>query len=223
MKIQLACAILVGAAMGLQATPVCSTTGNYAFLESLGPGGCTIGDKTFSDFTYSASLVPDTGLTFTAIDSGPSAIGFLFAVSLSASAGETNTLGVEYTVTGTNIEDAKITLASTATGSGATASDSETICPGHAIIGCASSLPLNAFDNAGEQSKSSDDITFAPVGTLGVLDHVNVVGGGEFASVSLFSDTVSQTSAVPEPGYEGVLAVCMCAVLMFTRPRKKTA
>jgi hypothetical protein len=223
----LACAILLGAAMGLQATPVCPSTGDYATLMTSYESGCTIGDKTFSGFTYSDSAVgaipvPADQLTYTAIDSGPSAIGFLFGVALTAPSGGTNDLGVGYTVTGPDIADAGVTMAGIATGPGASATIGETICPGHVIAGCLSSLPLSTYIIAGGPSKTSDMTTFSPVGTLGVLKDVNVVGGSGFASISLFSDTVSQ-SAVPEPGFYGVLAGGVGAVLVFARRRKKTA
>lgn len=224
----LACAVLLGAAMGLRATPVCPTTGDYATLQAL--GSCTIDDKTFSTFTFSDSAVnavPVTAadLTYTTIDSGPSAIGFLFGVALTATGpGSTNDLGIGYTVTGPNIEDAGVTMAGLAVGAGASATIGETICPGHTIAGCMSSLPLSTYMIAGGPSKNSDHITFSPVGTVGVLKDVNVVapGAGGFASISQFTDTVSQSS-VPEPGFYGVLAGGLGAVLMFARRRKKTA
>lgn len=225
----LACAVLLGAAMGLQATPVCPTTGNYATLQTL--GSCTIGDKTFSDFTYSDSAVgaipvTPSDLTYTAIDSGPSAIGFLFGVALTATGpGSTNDLGVGYTVTGLDITDAMVTMTGLAVGAGSSATIGETICPGHTIAGCSSSLPLSTYDIAGGPSKTSDSVTFGGVNTLGVLKDVNVAapGAGGFASISLFTDTVSQGGTVPEPGFYGVLAGGLGAILMFARRRKKTA
>jgi hypothetical protein len=232
----LACAVLLGAAMSLQATPVCPTTGTYVTLQTTGVtastpfGSCTIGDKTFSNFTYSDSAVgavpvTPSNLTYTVIDSGPSAIGFLFGVALTAPAGGVNDLGVGYTVTGPDITDAAVTMAGLAvpSGSGATASIAETICPGHVVAGCLSSLQLSTYDIAGVAKKGSDMVTFSPVGTLGVLKDVDVVGGSGFASISLFSDTVSQGGSVPEPGFYGVLAGGIGAIVMFARRRKKTA
>jgi hypothetical protein len=226
----LACVTLLGAAMGLQATPVCpSTTAGtpvyYSELQSL--GSCTIGDKTFSDFTYSGSAtgatpVPSSDVTVTTIDNGTSAIGFLFGVSLNASAGQTNDIGIGYTVTGPDITDAAVTMAGLAAGPGAADSIAETICPGSSIAGCTSSLPLSTYNIVGGPSKTTDTVSFAPVGTLGVLKDVAVVGGGGLASISLFTDTVSQT-AIPEPGFYGVLAGGVGAVLMFARRRKKSA
>jgi hypothetical protein len=49
-----------------------------------------------------------------------------------------------------------------------------------------------------------------------------VVGGSGLASISLFTDTVSQ-NPVPEPGFYGLLAGGLGAVVMFARRRKKTA
>jgi hypothetical protein len=228
----LGCAVLLGAAMGLQATPVCPTTGTYATLQAL--GSCTIAVSptdvlTFSGFTYSDSAVgavPVTAanLTYTTMDSSTSAIGFLFGVALTAGPSQVNDLGIGYTVTGSGINDATVTMAGLAVGSGASASIAETICPGSTIAGCLSSLPLSTYTIAGGPTQTSDTTTFAPVGTLGVLKDVDVLGGGGLSSISLFTDTVSQGgSSVPEPGFYGVLAGGMGAVLMFARRRKKAA
>jgi hypothetical protein len=229
----LACAVLLGAAMGLQATPVmpssCSAYTNYAELTALGPtGSCTIGDKTFSDFTYSMSAVgttpvPASQVTVTVMNSGPSAIGFLFGVALTAGAGATNDIGIGYTVTGPDITDATVTMAGLAipAGSGATDTIAETVCPGHVIAGCASSIPLSTYNIAGLPPKTTDTVTFGGVSTLGVLKDIDVFGGSGTASISLFTDTVSQ-GTVPEPGFYGVLAGGLGAILMFGRRRKKT-
>lgn len=214
--------------MGLQATPVCPTTGNYTTLQML--GSCTIADKTFSDFTYSSSAVgatpvPVNELTYTTIDDGNTAIGFQFGVALTASSGQTNDLGIGYTVTGPDITDATVTMAggvvppSNMTGS---ASIAETICPGHTIAGCISSLPLSVYNINGVPPKTTDTVTFKGVDTLGVLKDVDVLGGSGVASISLFTDTVSQGGSVPEPGFYGVLAGGLGAILMFARRRKKT-
>jgi hypothetical protein len=224
----LACAVLLGAAMGLQATPVCPTTGTYATLQSL--GSCTIGDKDFSGFTYSDSAVgavpvAPSDLTYTVMDSGPSAIGFLFGVALTAGPSAVNDLGVGYTVTGSDITDATVTMAGLAIGAGSSATIAETICPGHTVAGCSSSLPLSTYAIGGGPSKMTDTVTFGGVSTLGVLKDVDVLGGPGtgFASISLFTDTVSQGTTAPEPGFYGLLAAGMGAILMFARRRKKTA
>lgn len=220
----LACAFVLGAAMSLQATPVCPTTGDYATLQSL--GSCTIADKTFSGFTYSDSAVgavpvPASALMYTTVDNGTSAIGFLFGVALTAPAGGAQSLGIGYNVTGPDINDANLTMTGlSVVGPGASASIGETICPGHAIAGCMSSLPLSTFLIAGGPSQTSDHADFAPVGTLGVLKGVTVVGGSGLATISNFSETVSE---VPEPGFYGALAGGLGVILMFARRRKKTA
>jgi hypothetical protein len=231
----LACAILFGAAMGLQATPVCPTTGTYQTLQTL--GSCTISDKTFSGFTYSDSAVnavpvTQSNLTYTTIDDGTSAIGFLFGVALTAPAGGVNDLGIGYTVTGPDITDAAVTMAGLALGTGSAATIVEPICPGHAIAGCLSSISLftDTFGGGVPPTKTSDMVTFScgtpakpePCNTLGVLKDVDVVGGSGFASISLFTDTVSQGSSVPEPGFYGLLAGGIGAIIMIARRRKKS-
>jgi hypothetical protein len=243
----LACAVLLGAAMGLLATPVCPTTTptvtvTYAELESL--GSCTIGDKTFSDFTYrmgssGSAPVPASDVTVTTMNEGPSAIGFLFGVDLSAGPGQSNDIGIGYTVNGPDMTDATMTMAggvaplSNITGS---ATIAEIVCPGHVISGCAASLPLSVYNINGIPPNTTNTCDFGmksgvlvcnegtpiAVNTLGVLKDVNVIGGTGSASISLFTDTVSQ-GAVPEPGFYGVLAGGMGAIVMFARRRKKNA
>jgi hypothetical protein len=220
--------VLLLAAFGLQATPVCPTTGTFASLQAL--GSCTIAGETFNTFTYSDSAssgavpVPASALTYTTIDEGPSAIGFLFGIALTAGPDTTNDVGIGYTVLGSDITDAQVTMAGLAVGSGSTASIAETVCPGSPIATCLASLALNTYVfPAPGPTKTSDNITFAPVSTLGVLKDVNVLGGtGGFASISLFSDTVS-LGAVPEPGFYGVLAGGLAGVFLFAKRRKKTA
>jgi hypothetical protein len=232
----LACAVLLGAALGLQATPIqpCSTYTNYAELEATDlTGGCTIGGLTFSDFTYSDSSVNAVGvpvdqLKIANIYSSPSQTGFLFGVALTASGSSSvNDIGLGYNVTGSDITDAAVTMNGFAVGAGSTASIAETICLDHAIAGCSSSVPLYTINIVGGLQKMSDSASFGPVGTIGVLKDVDVVSlGGGFSTISQFSDTVSYGGgggSVPEPGFYGVLAGGMGAILMFARRRKKTA
>jgi hypothetical protein len=228
----LACAVLLGAAMGLQATPVCPTTGNYATLQAL--GSCTIEGVTFSGFTYGsgavgAPAVPADQLNYETIPPAPGSpeIGFSFmGIPLAASAGATNDISIGYDVTGTNITDAAASIASIVapSGSGASATLAETICPGHTIAGCTSSLSISAYNIAGvAMNETPLPVTFAPVGFVGVLKDVDVIGGTGVASLSAFTDTVSLGGgSVPEPGFYGVLGGGMGAIIMFARRRKKT-
>lgn len=223
-----ACAVLLGAAMGLQATPVCpsstpTTSVYYSQLETM--GSCTVGDITFSDFTYGPMSVPASQVTVTTINDGPSAIGFLFGVNLSAAAGSSADIGLGYTVTGSNIDDAGVVMDGLAVGAGSSDTIAETICPGNSIALCVSSLPLSTYNIVNGPSQTSDTVTFKnPVGTVGVLKDINVIAGaGGVASISQFTDVVSQDAPVPEPGFYGVLAGGMGAVLMFARRRKKSA
>jgi hypothetical protein len=230
----LACAVLLGAAMGLQATPVCPTTGSYQTLETL--GSCTISVSptdvvTFSGFMYSdnatnAVPVAASALTYLTIDSGPSDIGFqFFGVPLVASGpNSVNDIGLAYTVTGSDLNDAGVSMTGFGVGTGASAAVAETICfP--SLANCSSSASLSVFKIVGGPSLTSDTTTFTGVGTLGVIKDIDAVaiGPGSMATLSAFSDTVSQGNPVPEPGFYGVLAGGIGAVLMFARRRKKTA
>jgi hypothetical protein len=227
----LACAVLLGAAMGLQATPVlpCSDYTNFGALDP-GPNSlsCTIGDKTFSDFTYSntpmGGAIPVTAsdLKFQVVNNGASAIGFDFvAVPLTATgASQTNDIDLGFTVTGPNIDDAAIgpqPMLGGAVGAGAAATIFEAVCPN--LTNCVS---MSTFNIVNGPSRLTDQVTFAPVGIVSVSKDINVVGSANgFATISSFADTVSQSSPVPEPGFYGVLAGGIGAVLMFARRRKK--
>jgi hypothetical protein len=230
----LACAVLLGAAMGLRATPVqpCSNYANYGALDpNTDTISCTIGDKTFSDFTYSntpmGGAIPVTAsdLKFQVIDNGTSAIGFHFvSVPLTATgASQTNDIDLGFIVTGPNIDDAAIgpppyAMVGGAIGAGAAATIFESVCPN--LKNCVS---MATFNIANGPSQLTDGVTFAPVGIVSVSKDINVVGSANgFATISDFADTVSQGGSVPEPGFYGVLAGGIGAIIMVARRRKKS-
>ena len=80
---------LVAVAKHANAAP-CATSGTFAGLEAA--GACTIGDKTFSDFTYTpseaggATEVPATSFHYTTINNVSNQWGFDFAFALTSGA-----------------------------------------------------------------------------------------------------------------------------------------
>jgi hypothetical protein len=240
------CAVLCGAAFGLQATPVCATSGTYATLIAYNAdGGCTIADKTFSDFTFSptasggATALSSSGadVSYTVEDSpSANAYGFLFAAPLAAGPGQTNDLLISYDVSVTSgpslINDAQSTISGMAdsviSGGFATASIAETVCLGHVIAGCTTSTSLGSdivsTNGTPVTGPATSTANFNPgYQTVGILKDIDLFGGTGYATLSGFSNTVSQTVPdVPEPGFYGVLAGGIGAVLMFARRRKKT-
>ena len=67
----------------------------------------------------------------------------------------------------------------------------------------------------------SDHASFAGVTELGVSKDINVFGGTGFASISTFSNTVNQTSTVPEPRFYGVIAGSLGAIFLVVNFRRK--
>lgn len=231
----LICMLALAATVGLRADTVaaCNTLTNETFAGLLAAGSCTIGDKLYDNFSFVNSAVGAIPVTagavgYTVINNGNVANGFDFGVPLTAGASATNDIHIGYDVTsllGPTITSADLTMTGLAIppGSGATASFAETVCLGHDIAGCLSSQSLTAFIIAGGPSMLSDHASFAGVTELGVSKDINVFGGTSgFASVSAFSNTVDQTSTVPEPRFYGVTAGCLGAMfLVVSRRRKK--
>jgi len=229
----LSCILALAATVGLQASPVpaCDTLANETFAGLLAAGSCSIGDKVYDNFTFLNSAIGGVPVTasavgYTVINTGNAANGFDFGVALTAGAGATNDIHIGYDVTsllGPTITSADLTITGLAIppGSGATASFAETVCPGHDIAGCLSAQSLTAFIIAGGPSQLSDHASFAGVTELGVSKDINVFGGATgFASISAFSNTVDQTSAVPEPRFYGLIAGCLGAIVLIVKRRK---
>src|SRR5438128_1444610 len=97
------------AVAGVANAAPCPATGSYAtLLATNAAGGCTIGDKNFSNFSYAATAtggavpVPAAGVAYTTISPGgaivsPTQWGFFFAgFTLGAAAGQTNDITIDY-------------------------------------------------------------------------------------------------------------------------------
>lgn len=124
----------------------CPSSGTFAALEAL--GSCTIGDKTFSGFTYNptelggATEVPATAFDFTTINGVNNEWGFEFIFPLTAGTNQSNDIALGYTIAVTSgaalidsLEDGPITGSISGTG---TASVGETSClDASTTAGCA--------------------------------------------------------------------------------------
>lgn len=203
----------------------CSTTGTFASLEAA--GSCTIGDKTFSSFTYTpsetggASLVPATGFNYTTINNVSNQWGFDFTFSLAAGSGQTNDIALGYTVAVTS--GAALISSATAgpitgsiTGTGA-AAVGETYCLGASTtVGCpaadlgvlGASIPLAPADSVsvpGENCLLMTGCPFFDVSVLSLTKDLTTSGGTDgTGSLSILVNTVDQT--VPEPASLALLA-----------------
>jgi PEP-CTERM motif len=187
--------------------------GDAASYELLGAGGCTIGDKTFSNFNFSAppigTGIPDANIV---IKPGtdllvPGDIGFTlaidgFAVSSPASpAIEGILLTYMVSAPSATITDAHLSFPTgggSAEGPAGLARVDETLCPvGQACLNAISVLvsPMS--------TTTSDQTSFDPVQTINVskLMQVFALGetGGSSATISGVDQSFTQSSTVPEP------------------------
>lgn len=177
--------------------------GTYQSYVDLGSSGCTIGDKRFYDFL---PLAPEDDLSASdiVVVPLPSAFGFAFGFSLTATSGEQSDVLLAYNIQsgGATIIGASVTQTSVVIGN-AVAHVGETICPGTTYQACGTgALQLTTFDFAGTGSDQlTDSISFPAVSLLGVTKDFNATSLGEtiidFASLTGVTNAVSQ---IPEPG-----------------------
>jgi len=174
---------------------------------------CTIGDLTFSDFSYipSASggaLAPDaSGVSVTPITTGE--IGLEFNAAWLVIDGQTIDAPITYDVTSTSadISDLTLEMVGTATAPGA-ASVAETASNGE-------NLGVTPSDFM--QTK-----TFSPVDALTLRKDIGVSGGalgdGGSAHISYVYNLFSETSTVPEPS---MLLLCGGLLAFLPIARRK--
>jgi len=216
---------------GLAKADLCSVAANFAALETA--GSCTIGDKTYSDFTATfaatggATELTASGITFTTVNNGLVANGFNFEMSLDASTGETNDVQLGYNVSITTpgtmlIASSSLVMDGLGVGTGV-ASIAETDCIGAPIAGCPAgdSVALSTIAS-GVFSAPSDSTSFAGVNELGVSKDVNVFGGGiGFATISGITETVDQVLIpTPEPASIVFFGTMLLGVTALIRKRQ---
>jgi hypothetical protein len=209
------------------ATP-CAPAGTFASLQAA--GSCTIGDKTFSNFSYNssgtggASQVPASSFDYTTINGVSNQWGFDFMFSLTAGANQSNDIALGYSVAVTSgaalidsLEDGPITGSLTGTGF---ASVGETYCLGATTtVGCptgsvgalSASLPSAPEDSVsvpGENCLLGAGCPFFDVSEIALTKDLSTSGGtGGTATLSILVNTVDQTSTVPEPASLALLGV----------------
>jgi hypothetical protein len=234
----LICVIALFVAVSAFAAPVTcpsTTTGTVATFADLlalnGTGGCTIGDKLFTNFIFNATVsgspapVPLTSsqVQINTVNT-PTDIGFQFAFSLAASTMQTNDILLQYVVSTTSgaplITAERLSETGNFSGNGSAVVD-EAVCVGAAWSGasCAGTVrELSTFFNTFGM-KPVDSTTFGAVSTLGIRKDINVSGNvAGFASISGVANSVGQ---VPEPGTYTMLLGGAMVLLSSIKLRRK--
>ncbi len=182
-------------------------------------GGCMIGDKIFSNFSYSitstqggATAIVADGITVNPITTSNDP-GLQFSANWSASSGQVSDSLIGFTVTVADqsalIEDASVTqLGGSVIGTG-TANVGEGICLG---FNCQSiNFTLNTINTTDATLiKLGDHESFSPVGQVRATDSIGVSGNANgSAGVSLFAMQFSeiQQASVPEPAMLTLLSL----------------
>jgi len=191
---------------------LCSSEANFAALEATGTTGCTIGDKTYNDFTFQSSAtggataLTAADVTFIVVNNGLIANGFDFTMSLDAGTTQTNDVLIGFDVSVTPgdselIASSDLSMDGIFLGTGI-ASIAETNCVGAPLAGCPAGDVLSLSTSASSfGAVPADSASFTGVTELGVSKDINVSGGASgFASISGVDETVDQVSiATPEP------------------------
>ncbi len=181
------------------------SSGTLASLISV--GSCTIGNLTFSDFTFNSAsaggtIVPTPSGINVVIDNLPNNPGLMVDVSLTVLSGQSADISIGYLVTASApiIMDSSLSMAGQAMGMGSvTISQTECLnallsngCKG----GTEASLSVGVVPSEGMNDLSASN-TFAAATSVDVLKDINVNGGSSgFATVSAEDQHYSTT---PEP------------------------
>jgi hypothetical protein len=208
-----ACALV--ASLSTAVADTCVSGDTLAQYVALGAAGCTIGDKTFYDFSYGDTVSGGATATaaasvnvYTVGDTGEAIAGpdygVQFESSWGAADGQTNDAVIQFDVavtSGSNylITDAGLAQDAFVNGTGSEATVAEQICQG---VPC----DLSTWDtytfqaNNGAVDSGATDTVISPSGAVTVAKDINVTGGstGLGANLSIVQDVFSQT-AIPEP------------------------
>jgi hypothetical protein len=220
------------------ATP-CPTTGTELSTYLVSGFSCQVGDKIFSNFTYTSSsqggaltigassVEVETLGSLTGTDPAEVSnanIGLQFSAGWTAMAGQESDSVIGFTVTVVNgsnmlIKDTGLAQTSGVIGSSSLASVAEEACTATPPATCTpGTISIMTFDDGTTDSAVVNDVTFSPSGSITVSKDITVTDSGSSgqAEISVVSDTFSQT-AVPEPATMLLVGGALCGIALIRR------
>ena len=209
--------LLAGLILGLSSMSLGGSCSVGTMASYIGTS-CTIGNLTFSGFTYSdagfggATPIPASGVTVTPITTGGE-LGFQFEAPWIVSGAQGLDSTVQYTVTATTgtITDLLLSMAGfSQTKGGDVQVDETAVTP---------PLSLMVFDNS-TGFVASDMVTGLSLTSLSVVKDIAVTGNNGTAGVSIVDNQYS-TSPVPEPASMVLLGSGLLALAGFARCRRQ--